>query len=162
MAGTPPLSATYLDVQNAHPTAVLELLSAWTPTPVEMACPFFDFVTLEFTYTRTGAGGMFDFRVEYSQFATDAAAAAVGAGAWAQEALYAAAGVVAGAVSASAIQHETQTYQEEGAAVESFPFGPIALNGTIERIRVLARENAGGLPLAPGTLQVQANFGHRS
>ena len=160
MPNTPPLSATYLRVQEARQDAILPSAPNWDATPIEMACPGMNSVTFYFSYEAAAVGGAFDYRIEYSPYAI-AANVPLGAQEWCDEPLYAAAGVVAGVVSASLIQHETQTYTEEsggGPVVpEAFPVGPIELDGTVERIRVVARES--GLPLNAGNLQVQANFG---
>ena len=75
-----------------------------------------------------------------------------GAGEWADEALYSAGAVVAGADSQSLVQDEYQTYTSTSANAETFVFGPIALNHTIERLRIPCRES--GVTGTPGTLAV--------
>jgi hypothetical protein len=60
--------------------------------------------------------------------------------------------VAAGVDTASAVQREYQGYTSQGAAAEDFVYGPIALNGNIERIRIRARET--GVVGTPGTLQI--------
>ncbi|MCJ7557507.1 MAG: hypothetical protein MUP90_11440, partial [Gammaproteobacteria bacterium] len=64
--------------------------------------------------------------------------------------------VLAGADTTSLVQRELQSYTSQGAAAEDFSFGPIALNSTIERIRVIARES--GDTANPGTLQITAEM----
>ena len=112
---------------------------------------FADNLTLSFTYTRGAAGGAFDWQIEVSLYAL-AANAPTNAAEWVTESLYADGGVVAGADSQSLVQREYQTYTSQGAAAEDFVFGPIPLQGTIERIRVRARES--GSVANPGTLSI--------
>jgi len=150
----PPISATYLNVQEARASAILLPAGAWDVTPTVMACPYFDNLTLGFTYTRGGAAGAFDFQLEYSLYSAVANVPA-GAQEWVTMGLYAPGAVAAGADTTSLLQRELITYTATGAGAEDFPY-PVALNGTVERVRVRAREsgNAG----APGTLQVEAVF----
>jgi len=75
---------------------------------------------------------------------------------WVTEAIKAAGAVVAGADTTSLVQRDSQSYTSQGAAAEDFSFGPIELNGTVERIRVRAAES--GVVGTPGTLQIQAVF----
>ena len=157
--GTVPISATYLDVQEARASAALPAAGAWDATPTEMASPYFDYVTLSFTYTRGAAGGAFDWQIETSPYSV-AANVPVGASEWVTESIYAAGAVAAGADTTSLVQRELQSYTSQGAAAEDFVYGPIALNGTVERIRVRARES--GVVGTPGTLQIQANFSEAS
>lgn len=136
-------------------SAVLELASAWDVTPIESSCACAEFITLSFTYTRSGAGSAFDWQLWTSIYAV-AGNAPAGAQEWQAPAIYASGAVVAGSDTQSQDQTEYETYQEEGAAVESFTIGPISLRGTFERLRFRARES--GTPVAPGTLQVTAEF----
>jgi len=154
---TVPISATYLNVQEARASAALPAAGAWDAVPdiVEMPCPYFDNVTLSFTYTRGGAGGAFDFQIETSLYSV-AANAPAGASEWVTEAIYATGGVAAGADTTSLVQRELQSYTSQGAAAEDFSFGPVGLNGTVERIRVIARES--GAVGTPGLLQIEAVF----
>ena len=62
----------------------------------------------------------------------------------------------AGADTTSLTQRELMSYGSQGAAAEDFSFGPVDLGGTVERIRITARES--GVPGTPGTLQVEAVF----
>jgi hypothetical protein len=54
------------------------------------------------------------------------------------------------------VQRELESYTSQGAAAEDFSFGPIDLGGTVERIRIRARES--GVAGTPGTLQIEAVF----
>ena len=152
---TVPISATYLNVQEARASAALEAASAWDPTPTVMVCPYLSDLTLSFTYTRGAAGGAFDWQLETSPYSV-AANVPAGAQEWQNPAIYDSGAVVAGADTQSRDQMEYETYQATGAAVESFAIGPITLNGTFERARVVARES--GAAGTPGTLQVEAVF----
>lgn len=153
--GTPPLSATYLNVQEVRASAALPAAGAWDAAPTELACPFFDNVVLTFTYTRGAAGGAFDWQLETSPYSRIADAPA-GAAEWATEPIYASGVVVAGADTTSLVQRELQSYGSQGAAAESIDFGPISFAKAIERVRVRARES--GVVGTPGTLQIEAVF----
>ena len=149
------VSATYLDQQIARVSAILLPASDWDVTPLIMPCPYFDVVTFALTYTRGGAAGAFDIQLQHSLYSLVGLVPA-GASEWITESVYAGGILAAGADTQSRLQREYETYQATGAALEAFSYGPISLSGTIERIRVTAREsgNAG----APGTLQIQAQF----
>ena len=152
---TVPLSATYLNVQEARANAVLPAAPAWDATPTAMVCAYFDNVTLSFTYTRGDAGGAFNWQIETSPYSVVGNVPA-GASEWITEAIYASGGVAAGADTTSLVQRELESYTSQGAAAEDFSFGPIELNGTVERIRVRAQES--GAIGTPGTLQIEAVF----
>jgi len=152
----------------AHPTgwtnpvtlrasAALAAAGAWDATPTESFSTNAQNVTLSFTYTRGAAGGAFDFQIETSIYAVVGNVPA-GAAEWVTESLYAAGAVALGADSQSRAQREYQTYGSTGAGAEDFVFGPIELNGTIERIRVRARESADGITATPGTLSIVAEL----
>jgi len=155
MPATVPISATYLNVQIARVSAILLAAGAWDATPLELACPYFDFVSLAFTYTRGGVAGAFDWQLWTSLYSV-AANAPAGAQEWHAPPIYASGAVAAGADTQSLVQDEYLTYTPIDVAVHSFNYGPVPLRGTIERIYVAAREsgNAG----APGTLQITAEF----
>ena len=66
---------------------------------------------------------------------------------------YAVGPVVAGADTASMIQREVASYRAVGAAAEGFVWGPLALRGTVEDLRMVANEtgdvnNPGGFAVA--------------
>jgi len=137
-------------------SAALELLSAWDAAPIESFSTNAQFLSLQFTYTRGAAGSMFDWQLWTSPY-TGAANVPAGAEEWSAPAIYASGAVVAGAETQSLVQREYDSYEEENTgAAESFEIGPIPLRGIVARIRVRARENAGGTPLTPGTLQITA------
>ena len=79
-----------------------------------------------------------------------------GASEWVTESLYASGGVAAGVDSQSRVQREYETYATTGAGDEDFTYGPIALVGTIERVRVRARES--GVVGTPGDLVIAATL----
>jgi len=142
-------------LQVARASAALPAAPAWDAAPTEMACAGFDFVTLNFTYTRGGAAGAFDWQVETSPYSL-AAGVPAGAQEWQDPAIYASGAVAAGADTTSLVQRELESYTATGAAVETFTIGPTPLRSTFERLRVVARES--GNVGAPGTLQIQAEF----
>jgi len=132
-------------------SADLPAAGDWDPAPVESFSTNAQSLTLSFTYTRGGAAGSFDWQLEVSPYAVIGNVPA-GASEWVTQSLYTAGAVAAGADSQSLVQREYQTYTATGAALEDFVFGPIELAGTIERIRVTARES--GNVGAPGLLQI--------
>jgi hypothetical protein len=134
-------------------SAALAAAGAWDAAPTETPCAFVDNITLNFTYTRGAVGGAFDWQVETSPYAV-AANVPAGASEWVTQSIYAGGLVAAGADTTSLVQRELQSYGSQGAAAEDFSYGPIALEGTVERIRVRARES--GVVGTPGTLQITA------
>ena len=147
-----PINASYLNLQEARASAVLLGASAWDVAPTELLCPTFRFVTFFMSYTRGGAAGAFDFALEVSPYVDDLA----GVQDWFQSAQFAAGAMEAGTNTTSGIQRELVTYTATGAAIEDFAYGPLELEGTIERLRMGCREsgNAG----APGTVHIMAQF----
>lgn len=135
--------------------AALPAAGAWDAAPTESFVSGAENMTLAFTYQRNAVGGAFDWQLQISIYAV-AANVPTGADEWVTEAVYAAGAVAAGADTTSRVQRELQTYQATGAAAESFPIGPIELNGTVERIRVRAKES--GVVGTPGTLQITAEM----
>jgi len=69
--------------------------------------------------------------------------------------MYSPGALAAGADTTSAIQNEDITYTATGAAIEK-PVYPIEFQGTVERIRINARET--GNVGAPGLLAIRVNF----
>lgn len=133
-------------------SAVLPNAGAWDIPGVFFVSEV-DFISLAFTYTRGGAGGAFDYQIEYSLYSV-AANVPAGAQEWINQSVYALGAVAAGVDTQSRVQREYETCQATGPAVESFVFGPIALRGTIERMRIMVRES--GNVQAPGIAQIQA------
>lgn len=136
---------------NFRASAALAALGAWDAAPTEFPAAYADNLTLSFTYTRGGAGGAFDFQIETSAYGV-AANVPAGASEWVTQSIYDSGAVAAGVDTQSRVQREYQTYQPTGAGAEDFSYGPIPLAGTIERIRIRARES--GNVGAPGTLQI--------
>ena len=155
MPPTVPISSTYYNIQTARVSAILVAAGAWDVTPLELPCPYFDFVSLSFTYTRGGAAGAFDWQLWTSLYSVVGLVLA-GAQEWQAPPVYASGAVVAGVDTQSLTQNEYETYTPVDAAVHSFIYGPVPLRGTIERIRVRARES--GNVGAPGTLAIVAEF----
>jgi len=108
-------------------------------------------ITLSLTYTRGAASGAADWQLQSSIYAV-AGNVPAGAGEWANESLYAAGAVVAGADSQSLDQAEYTTYTSTSANAETVTYGPIELDHTIERLRIRARES--GVVGTPGTLAI--------
>jgi hypothetical protein len=136
---------------NLRAWAALPAAGVWDATPTEFFSGGAHNLTLSFTYERGAAGGAFDWQLEVSIYAV-AANVPTAASEWVTESLYAAGAVAAGVDSQSRVQREFQTYQATAAGAEDFVYGPIALNGTVERIRIRARES--GVPGTAGDLQI--------
>ena len=157
-----------IPVGNPHPvgwqnpvtmraSAALPAAGAWDAAPTEQNVAGGGSIMLSFTYTRGAAGGAFDWQIQASLYSI-AANVPAGAGEWGDESLYAPGAVVAGADSQSLVQAEYQTFTSQGAAAETFEFGPIELDHTIERIRIPCRESADGVVGTPGTLACVATI----
>jgi len=114
-------------------------------------CSGYEKVTIVFTYDRGAANGAFDWYLNGSIYGY-AANVAAGAEEWGPESLFAAGAVAAGVLSQSRVQLGYETYQEQGAATESFSYGIIEISG-LDRLRLTVRES--GVPGTPGTLQAQ-------
>ena len=137
---------------DLRPSAALEAAGAWDTAPVAVRVSDATRMSLALTYTRGGAGGAFDWYIEIS-YAGVAATLPTGAAEWDEMALYASGPVAAGADSQSRIQMEFITFQPLTVNAETFTWD-IELDGTVERVRILARES--GAVGTPGTLQVTA------
>jgi len=150
-----PLAIGLTALREMRASAALPAAGAWDATPTEMFSSGAATVTIQFSYTRGGAGGAFSFALETSIYSVVANVPA-GASEWSNGAAFETGVVVAGADTASLVQQEVTTYTSQVAAAETFVFGPIELGGDIERIRINARES--GVVLTPGTLQIECQF----
>lgn len=128
------------------------LTAAFDVAPLELPCADASTLTLFLSYTRGAAGGAFDFQIWVSPYAV-AANLATGAEEWLSLSQYASAVIAAGVDSTGLVQRERLSYTSTGAAAEGFVYGPIALGGTLERIRIPALES--GVPGTPGDLQIE-------
>jgi hypothetical protein len=140
---------------TARDSAALAAAGAWDAAPIEFYTSGAHTMRLQFTYTRGAAGGAFDFQVESSIYAI-AANVPAGAGEWADPSVEAVGAVAAGADTQSLIQDGYDTFTSQGAAAETFTYGPVQLNGTVERVRVPCRES--GVVGTPGTLAIVAEL----
>lgn len=137
---------------NARASAVLPAAGAWDAAPTEFFCTGAKHALIHFTYTLGAAGGAFDWQLQTSAYSL-AANAPAGAQAWATQSLYDPGALAAGVDTQSRAQREYVTYRATVAAVvESFVYGPVDLEGTVERMRIPARES--GVTGTPGTLQI--------
>jgi len=132
-------------------SAALPAAGAWDPAPTEQNVAGAGSITLSFTYTEGAPTGAFDWQLQTSIYSV-AANVPAGAGEWGDEVLHAPGAVFAGQDSQSRVQAEYQTFDPIGVAAETFTYGPIELNYTIERVRVLARES--GVVGTQGTLAI--------
>jgi len=138
--------------QVLRASAALPAAGAWDATPTEVFVSGAAHLTFHLAYTRGAAGGAFDFQCWYSPYSV-AANVPTGAEEWLAMALYAPGLVAAGVDSQSREQREYVTYQATAAPVEAIEFGPVNVGGTVERVRVRARES--GAVGNPGTLQIE-------
>jgi len=109
-------------------------------------------VTLGFTYERGAVGGAFDWQLELSPYSV-AALVPAGFSEWITESSYRAGAVAAGVDAINLVQRDYQTYTATGAGDEDFAY-VLELPTPVERIRILARESATGVPGTPGNLNV--------
>ena len=136
---------------TARASAALPAAGAWDGTPTEFFTSGADTMRVQFTYTRGAAGGAFDFQIESSIYAV-AARVPAGAGEWADPTIEGIGGVAPGVDTQNQVQDAYTTFTSQGATAETFTYGPIQLNGTIERCRIPCRES--GVAGTPGTLAV--------
>jgi len=131
----------------ARAVAALPANGAWDAAPTEIITAGMDYARLVCTYDQDAAAqaGAFEIVIETSGEYT-------GAG-WERSTLYAGGGVVGGADTTSTFQREGLEYGATAAAAEAVNFGPIALYGTVERMRIPARET--GDDANPGTLEIK-------
>jgi len=151
-----------INILSAHPvgwqnpvemraSAALPAAGAWDATPTEQNVAGGGSILLTFTYTEGAVGGAFDWQLQASPYSI-AANVPAGAGEWGDESLHSMGAVVGGADTQSLVQAEYQTFDPTGAAIETFDYGPIELDHTVERVRIPCRES--GVVGTPGTLAV--------
>ena len=149
------VSSTYLKVQTARANAALPAAGAWDATPTEMVCPGYWNFSLHFNYSRGAAAGAFDFQIQTSPWSRTADVPA-GINEWEEQAIYASGAVAAGADTTSNIQAELISYTNTAAGDLSFIYGPVALDGAVERMRVRCRES--GVVGTPGECYCLVRF----
>ena len=130
-------------VVAALPAAGADWESDWIP------CRNFLWATFYMHYDRAVAAaiGEVTFHLEFR--------IALFGGAFSMSA-YAVGGVAAGVDTASLIQREVVSYRATGAAAEGFVWGPLALRGTVEDLRMIANET--GDANNPGDFGVAVQF----
>ena len=154
-----------LPIAYPHPTgqsnpitvraaAALPAAGAWDSVPLEIPVIAFDQITFYFSYDEGAEAdegtGAFDWYLEYSPYYADLA----GVEDWFQMSLYDAGVLASGADTQSFIQKEYITYGATSSSVQNFTYGPLGIERTIERLRLVARES--GDTDNPGTLHVVA------
>lgn len=150
--GRHPISSAYTDIQEMRAAAALPAAGAYDAAPTELACNEYSHVTLYASYTRGAAGGAVRFRIETSPYTADV----VGVQNWFRSSILAAGAVVINTDTTSNIQREAFDYGATAAAIENFVYGPLELQGTVQRIRVACAES--GVVLTPGTCHIMAVF----
>ena len=145
-----PFADTEINRVTARVLAALPAAGAWDGAPLELPCAPFQFVTLFMRYTEgeQAADGAVDFMIEISP---DSAGAA-----WYQLTEYSPAILAVGVDSQSFIQREYETYTAVGATEELFVYGAVEIRGTIQRIRIAARES--GVTATPGDFGIEVLF----
>ena len=149
-----PYPRGYANPVTLRASAALPAAGAWDAAPTESYSTNGKVMSLHFTYTRGDDPGAFDWQLEVSHYSV-AAIVPAGASEWVTMPLYSSGAVALGADSQSNVQLEYITYGATGAAAEDFVW-EVALNGTVERVRIRARESADGTIGTPGTLQITA------
>ncbi len=132
--------------------AALAAAGAWDATPTEVACAGFNWVMFYFTYTRGAANGAMDFQIHTSPYSADVA----GVEDWFYQSVYAAGAVAVNVDTTSNIQRELVTSGATAAGAETFNYGPVSLDGTVERIRIRCRES--GVAGTPGDVHIIGVF----
>ena len=133
-------------------SAALPAAGAWDATPIEQNVAGAGSILLTFSYTEGAvAGGAFNWQLQVSPFSI-AALVPAGTGEWGDESLHSMGAVVGGADTQSLVQAEYQTFDPTGAAIETFVYGPIELDHTVERVRIPCAES--GQVATPGTLAI--------
>lgn len=139
-------------LQEARAVAALPAAGAWDASPTELFVSEATWLTIVLTYTRGAAGGAVDWQLEHSIYSVLALAPVPG-NEWSEPTAYAVGAVVGGVDTQSLEQQEYITYESIAAGSETFTYGPVCLGGTVERIRIRARES--GVVGTPGTCQIQ-------
>ena len=134
-------------VQTARASAALPAAGAYDAAPTVMHCAGFETCTLFIAYTRGGAGGDMQFRVEVSP---DSAGAV-----WHRGGVYAPGTPASGTDVVSNLQRESVEYGSTGAGREDVVYGPFDLRGAA-RLRVPCCES--GAIGTPGTSAIEARF----
>jgi len=148
VADTKPISPSYLDMPTMRASAVLPGAGAFDASPLEVPCQDFKFVTLYITYTRGGAGGAVTLRIEVSPDTSG--------NTWYRSGLYEPAAVASGSDATSELQREFIKYGSTAAGAEYVVFGPLVLQGGIQRMRIACAES--GAVGTPGTCAIRALF----
>ena len=147
-----PFIPTYLSVQTVRASAALAGAGAWDATPTELYCSPYSYVTFYMSYTRGGAAGAFDFRLEVSPYVANSGVVEN----WFRQAIIAGGAVAAAAYTTSLTQREQVSYGATGVAIENYVYGPVELMSTVERLRMPCAET--GNVGAPGTVHILAVF----
>lgn len=137
--------------QIVRVSAALAAAGAFDAAPLELYVNGAQNAMLALTYTRGGAAGAFDMQIEISIYSVVGNVPA-GAQEWVDGTAYAVGAVAAGANTTSLLQAERVRFTPLTANVEGTIFGPLELDGLIERIRIGCAES--GNVGAPGTLQI--------
>jgi hypothetical protein len=131
--------------------AALPAAGAWDATPTEQNVAGAGSILLTFSYTEGAVGGAFNWQLQASPYSV-AALVPAGTGEWGDESLHSMGAVVGGADTQSLVQAEYQTFDPTGVAIETFVYGPIELDHTVERVRIPCAES--GVVGTPGNCAI--------
>lgn len=131
--------------------AALPAAGAWDATPTEQNVAGAGSILLTFSYTEGAVGGAFNWQLQASPYSV-AALVPAGMGEWGDETLHSMGAVVGGADTQSLVQAEYQTFDPTGVAIETFVYGPIELDHTVERVRIPCAES--GVVGTPGSVGI--------
>jgi hypothetical protein len=148
------LQAGIPGLQTARAAAALPAAGVYDAAPTIMPCGGAEYVTLYVTYTRAGAGGSVRVRPEFSPYS----AVVAGVENWFPASVKQVGAFAAGADTVSGAQRENGVlYTSTGVGAETFAYGPIALEATVERLRVMCQEV--GAVATPGACHIVAVYG---
>jgi hypothetical protein len=147
MAHDRPIVGNYLDIQVFRVAAALPGAGAYDPAPLALDCPEFNFLTLYLSYTRAAVGGAVAFYLEASP---DAAGLD-----WYRATMYDAGALAPGADVNSNIQREIIAYGSTAAGIQRVVFGPLVIQGGVQRLRIPCAESGG---VASGTVELRGFF----
>jgi hypothetical protein len=129
---------------TARLAAALPALGAWDALPTVITTAGMDHALIVCAYLRGAAGGAYEIAVWTSTVSSGAS--------WARTSIYDAGAVAINTDTTSSLQAEGIEYGATSANLEAVTYGPLALNGAVERMYIAARET--GVVGTPGQLSI--------
>ena len=136
---TTPYLEPYSPIRVLRELALLPAAGAWDAAPIETAVSEAKYITAYLGYIQGAAGGTVDFRLEVSPW-TNADDVPAGIEEWSQPTANVLRALALGTDLITDVQRLLISYDPVGATIEAFTYGPIGFQGTVQRIRVAARE----------------------